>query len=61
LATGGSGHKWMLKMRVVILRVMNASYQVHGLAAETVIALAKPVTSVVSVEFSGESDDSIPR
>lgn len=47
--------------RVVILRVMNASYQVHGLAAETVIALAKPVTSVLSVEFSGESDDSIPR
>jgi len=46
--------------RVVILRVMNA-YQVHGLAAETVIALAKPVTSVVSVEFSGEGDDSIPR
>jgi len=32
---------------VLPLHVMNASDQVHSLAAETVIAFAKPVTGVV--------------
>ena len=43
--------------RVVPLRVFNVSNEVFHLAAETVIALAKPVTDVTSLELNQESHD----
>ena len=43
--------------RVVPLRVFNVSNEVFHLAAETVIALAKPVTDVTSLELNEENHD----
>ena len=43
--------------RVVPLRVFNVSNEVFHLAAETVIALAKPVTDVTSLELNQENHD----
>ena len=43
--------------RVVPLRVFNISNEVFHLAAETVIALAKPVTDVTSLELNQENHD----
>ena len=41
--------------RVVPLRVFNVSDEVYTLAAETVVALAKPVIDVTSLEFYEEN------
>ena len=43
--------------RVVPLRVFNVSHEVFHLAAETVIALAKTVTDVTSLELNEENYD----
>ena len=43
--------------RVVPLRVFNVSHEVFYLAAETVIAFAKPVTDVTSLELNEENYD----
>ena len=43
--------------RVVPLRVFNVSNEVFHLAAETVIALAKPVTDVTSLDLNQENHD----
>ena len=45
--------------RVVPLRVCNVSDEVFNLAAETVVALAKPVIEVTSLELYEESQESV--
>ena len=45
--------------RVVPLRVFNVSDEVFNLAAETVVALAKPVIDVTSLELCEESQESV--
>ena len=45
--------------RVVPLCVFNVSNEVFHLAAETVIALDKPVTDVISLELNEENHDGV--
>ena len=44
---------------MVPLRVFNVSNEVFHLAADTVIALAKPVTDVISIELNEENHDGV--